>query len=75
MEDDMARKGKKRNIQVCGVVLADGTEINAGDGDIVSVFANGDNTVTTTDNKANKTILLNADGETAEWASYLPRFN
>jgi len=72
----MARKGKKRDVQVWGVVLADGTtEINAGDGDIVSVFANGDNTVTTTDNKANKTILLNADGETAEWTSYLPRFN
>ena len=71
----MARKGKKRNIQVWGVVLADGTEINAGDGDIVSVFANGNGEVTITDDKAIKTTLLDDDGETVKWVSYVPRFN
>ena len=71
----MARKGKKRGIQVWGVVLEDGTEINAGDSGIVSVFAEGDRSVVTTDTNANKITLLNKCGDPVSWVSYMPRFN
>jgi len=71
----MARKGRKRSIQVWGVVLENGNEVNAGDDGIVSVFAAGNKEVIVTDDKATKTTLLNSDGEPEKWVSYLPRFN
>ena len=41
----MPRKGKKRPIQVWGCDLEDGTRINAGEGDLVSVIVHGDHSV------------------------------
>lgn len=66
----MARKGRKRSIQVWGVTLTDGTEIKNTDEGIVSVIANPDKTVTITDVDNNVKIV-----EGAEWVSYVPRQN
>jgi len=66
----MARKGKKRSIQVWGCDLEDGTRITNEDEDIVSVIVNPDHTVTVTDvNNTNKIV------EGARWVSYIPRQN
>ena len=44
----MARKGKKRSIQVWGCDLDDGTRITNNDDGIVSVIVNGDHRETET---------------------------
>jgi len=66
----MARKGKKRSIQVWGCDLIDGTRITNEDKGIVSVIVNGDRTVTVTDVNHNEKVV-----EGAEWVSYVPRQN
>ncbi|MDX2504872.1 MAG: hypothetical protein QNL62_10400 [Gammaproteobacteria bacterium] len=66
----MARKGKKRPIQVWGCDLEDGTRITNDDEGIVSVIVNGDHTVTITDINHNEKIV-----EGARWVSYVPRQN
>ena len=66
----MARKGKKRSIQVWGCDLEDGTRISNDDEGIVSVIVNGDHTVTVTDSSNNARIV-----EGARWVSYVPRQN
>jgi hypothetical protein len=66
----MARKGKKRSIQVWGCDLEDGTRITNDDEGIVSVIVNGDHTVTITDPDNNEKIV-----EGARWVSYVPRQN
>ncbi len=66
----MARKGKKRSIQVWGCDLEDGTKITNNDEGIVSVIVNGDHTVTVTDSSNNERIV-----EGARWVSYVPRQN
>jgi hypothetical protein len=66
----MARKGKKRSIQVWGCTLEDGSQITNGDEGIVSVIVNGDHTVTVTDSHNNEKIV-----EGARWVSYIPRQN
>ena len=66
----MARKGKKRSIQVWGCDLEDGTRVNAGEDDIVSVIVHGDHTVTVTDTNHVEKIL-----EGARWVGYVPRQN
>ena len=66
----MARKGKKRPIQVWGCDLEDGTRINAGEKGIVSVIVHGDHTVTVTDENHNETVV-----EGAHWVGYVPRQN
>ena len=66
----MARKGKKRSIQVWGCDLEDGTRITNNDEGIVSVIVNGDHTVTVTDESNNEKIV-----EGARWVSYVPRQN
>ena len=66
----MARKGKKRSIQVWGCDLEDGSSITNNDEGIVSVIVNGDRTVTVTDvNHVQKIV------EGARWVSYVPRQN
>lgn len=65
----MARKGKKRPIQVWGCDMEDGSRVNAGENGIVSVIVHGDKTVTVTDvNNDEKKI----DGT---WVGYVPRQN
>ena len=66
----MARKGIKRPIQVWGCDLEDGTRINAGEDDIVSVIVHGDKTVTVTDTNHVEKLL-----EGARWVGYVPRQN
>jgi ribosome maturation factor RimP len=66
----MARKGKKRSIQVWGCDLEDGTKITNNDDGIVSVIVNGDHSVTVTD-IANTSKIV----EGAKWVSYVPRQN
>lgn len=66
----MARKGKKRSIQVWGCDLEDGTRITNNDEGIVSVIVNGDHSVTVTDSSHNERIV-----EGARWVSYVPRQN
>lgn len=66
----MARKGKKRSIQVWGCDLEDGTRITNDDEGIVSVIVNGDKTVTVTDSNNVEKIV-----EGARWVSYVPRQN
>lgn len=66
----MARKGKKRSIQVWGCDLEDGTKITNDDEGIVSVIVNGDHSVTVTDFNHIKRVV---DG--ARWVSYAPRQN
>ena len=66
----MARKGKKRSIQVWGCDLEDGTRISNDDEGIVSVIVNGDHSVTVTDSSNNARIV-----EGARWVSYVPRQN
>ncbi len=66
----MARKGKKRSIQVWGCDLEDGTRISNDDDGIVSVIVNGDHSVTVTDSNNNARIV-----EGARWVSYVPRQN
>ena len=66
----MARKGKKRSIQVFGCTLADGRQLNHSDSDYVSVIVNPDHSVSVTDINNNESIL-----EGAEWVSYVPRTN
>ncbi len=66
----MARKGKKRSIQVWGCDLEDGTKITNNDDGVVSVIVNGDHSVTITDvNNVQKIV------EGARWVSYVPRQN
>lgn len=66
----MARKGKKRSIQVWGCDLEDGTSITNEDEGVVSVIVNGDHSVTVTDAHNNATIVAGA-----RWVSYVPRQN
>ncbi|MCP3852065.1 MAG: hypothetical protein GY694_17775 [Gammaproteobacteria bacterium] len=66
----MARKGKKRSIQVWGCDLEDGSKITNNDEGIVSVIVNGDKTVTVTDSNNVEKIV-----EGARWVSYVPRQN
>jgi len=66
----MARKGRKRSIQVWGCDLEDGTRISNDDEGIVSVIVNGDHSVTVTDSSNNERIV-----EGARWVSYVPRQN
>jgi len=71
----MPRKGKKRDIMVFGVVLEGGRQINHTDEGIVSIYANGDKTVSITDGNSTKTTILDENGEPALWTNYVPRFN
>ena len=66
----MARKGRKRPIQVWGCDLEDGGRIDAGMNGIVSVIVHGDHSVTVTDDHNNESTV---DG--AYWVSYVPRQN
>ena len=66
----MARKGKRRSIQVFGCTLADGSQLNHSDSDYVSIIVNPDKTVSTTDTNGTQSIM-----EGAEWVSYIPRTN
>jgi len=66
----MARKGKKRPIQVWGCDLEDGTRINAGENGVVSVIVHGDHTVSVNDENHNEKIV-----DSAYWVSYIPRQN
>ena len=71
----MARKGKKRPIQVWGADLVNGERINAGENDIVSVIVHGDKTVTVTDVHNEEKVVLDENGDPVEWVGYVPRQN
>jgi len=71
----MARKGKKRDVMVFGVVLEDGRQINHSDEGVVSIYANGDKTVSLTDGSSNKTVVVDDNNNPIQWVSYVPRFN
>ena len=71
----MARKGKRRSIQVFGCTLTDGTQLNHTDLEYVSVIVNPDKTVTVTDVHNNERLLTDDNGTNVEWVSYVPRTN
>ena len=71
----MARKGKKRPIQVYGADLTNGERINAGENGIVSVIVHGDKTVTVTTVDNEEKVLLDDDGNPVNWIGYVPRQN
>lgn len=71
----MARKGKKRPIQVYGCDLENGERINAGEYGIVSVIVHGDHTITTTNISNEEQVLMDENGEPMKWVSYIPRTN
>ena len=71
----MARKGKKRPIQVWGADLTNGERVNAGENGVVSVIVHGDRTITVTDVHNDEQVLLGADGEPVNWVGYVPRQN
>ena len=64
------KKGPRRDIQVWGVILEDGTNVNAGENDIVSVYALKGTGYKTIDANNNEVFFRDAPV-----VSYNPRFN
>jgi len=66
-----AKKGPRRDIQVWGCIMKDGSEITANDPGVVSVYALKNYLVMTKDSNNVETIHT----ERGEWATANPRFN
>lgn len=64
------KKGPRRDIQVWGVILEDGTNINAGENGVVSVYALKGKGYKTVDSQNNEIFYNDANV-----VSYNPRFN